>query len=78
MMGEASGFVDWFHYRKAENGHYCKEYMLPDVTSYSLVCIYQTSTPLWKHISQDYCALNPTMNQLTGSDKAKTSWRHTI
>jgi hypothetical protein len=40
MMGEASSFVDRFHYRKAENGHYCKEYTLPDVTPYSLVYIY--------------------------------------
>lgn len=27
MMGEASSFVDGFHYRKAENVLYCKEYV---------------------------------------------------
>jgi len=39
MMEEASSFVDRFHYKKAENGLYCKEYVLPDVTPYSLVCV---------------------------------------
>jgi len=37
MMGETSSFVDRFHYKKAENVLYCKEYVLPDVTPYFLV-----------------------------------------
>ena len=82
MMGEARSFVDRFHYRKAENRLYCKEYMLPDVTPYSLVYIYiyiyTRHVHRCENISQDYWALNPTMNQLTGSDKAKIAWRHTI
>jgi len=44
MIGETSSFVDRFHYRKAENGLYCKGYVLPDVTPYSLVYMYIPDT----------------------------------